>query len=72
MFSLHPSERQLSITVCAARMLLLFRFSSRRLSGKIFAFKIRLDIRSEIVEESRRLRVLFNPLLLATSIRIHI
>src|SRR6476469_7665071 len=54
MFSLHLSEHRLSITVCAARTLLLICCSSRRLSLKVFAFKIRLDIRREIIEESRR------------------
>ena len=71
-FSVHPSERQLSIAVCAARTLLIVSFFVAPVSAKVFAFKIRLDIRSEIVEESRRLRVLFNPLLLAASIRTHI
>src|SRR6476469_5772031 len=54
MFSLHLSEHRLSITVCAARTLLLICCSSRRLSVKVFAFKIRLDIRRDIIEESRR------------------
>ena len=72
MFLLHPSEHRLSITVCAARMLGCFVFRRAGLAAKVFAFKKRLDIPLAIVEESRRLRVLFNPLLLATSIGIHI
>ena len=54
MFSLHPSEHQLSITVCVARTLFINCCSSRELSAKVFAFKIRLDIRRDIIEESRR------------------
>src|SRR6476659_5188766 len=54
MFSLHLSEHRLSITVCVTTTLLLICCSSRRLSVKVFAFKIRLDIRRDIIEESRR------------------
>ena len=55
-FSLHPSERQLAITVCAGGTLLSFvtPHPLKRPGAKIFAVKIGLDIRMEIIEESHR------------------